>query len=54
MALCNVVYSYTSTWQGRAVERWGYPVTLTLDGAFGLVSVFLLPFMGRLGRGDPR
>ena len=54
MALCNVVYSYTSTWQGRAVERWGYPVTLALDGAFGLVSVFLLPFMGRLGRGDPR
>jgi PAT family beta-lactamase induction signal transducer AmpG len=47
MALCNVVYSYTSTWQGQSMQRWGYPVTLTLDGAFGLVCVLLIPFMGR-------
>jgi PAT family beta-lactamase induction signal transducer AmpG len=50
MALCNFVYSYTSTWQGRALEHWGYPTTLTLDALFGLISVALLPFMGRLGR----
>jgi PAT family beta-lactamase induction signal transducer AmpG len=50
MALCNVVYSYTSTWQGRAVVHWGYPVTLTIDALFGLLSIALLPFMGRLGR----
>jgi PAT family beta-lactamase induction signal transducer AmpG len=50
MALCNLVYSYTSTWQGRSLEHWGYPATLTLDAAFGLISITLLPFMGRLGR----
>jgi len=35
--LCNLVYSYTSTWQGRALEHWGYPTTLTLDALFGLI-----------------
>ncbi|HET7498169.1 MAG TPA: MFS transporter, partial [Candidatus Eisenbacteria bacterium] len=47
MALCNLVYSYTSGWQGHALVRWGYPATLALDGAFGLLSLVLLPFMGR-------
>jgi len=46
MALCNLVYSYTSNWQGHAVVRWGYPATLALDAAFGFVCLFLLPFMG--------
>jgi MFS transporter, PAT family, beta-lactamase induction signal transducer AmpG len=50
MALCNLVYSYTSTWQGHALEHWGYPTTLTLDALFGLISIMLLPFMGRLRR----
>ena len=48
MALTNVVYSYSSTWQGHATARWGYPVTLVLDGAFGLVCLLILPFMGAL------
>jgi PAT family beta-lactamase induction signal transducer AmpG len=52
MALCNIVYSYTSTWQGHALVRWGYPATLTLDAVFGLVSIALLPFMGRLRRAE--
>jgi len=46
MGLCNIVYSYSATWQGRALTLWGYPVTLALDGAFGLVCLLLLPFMG--------
>jgi PAT family beta-lactamase induction signal transducer AmpG len=46
MALTNVVYSYTSTWQGHSLQRWGYPATLILDGAFGLVCLSLLPVMG--------
>jgi len=50
MALCNVVYSYTSTWQGHALQRWGYPATLTIDAIFGLVSISLLPLMGRRRR----
>ena len=53
MALCNLVYSYTATWQGHALVRWGYPATLTADGFFGLVSLSLLPFMGRLRSESP-
>lgn len=45
MALCNLVISYSATWQGFAVEHWGYPITLTLDGVTGLVCLALLPFM---------
>ena len=52
MALCNVVYSYSSTWQGHVLQRWGYPVTLMIDAIFGLVSISLLPLMGRKRR-DP-
>ncbi|HKW50220.1 MAG TPA: MFS transporter [Candidatus Eisenbacteria bacterium] len=47
MAMCNLVYSYTSTWQGHSLQRWGYPATLTLDAAFGLICLALLPLMGR-------
>jgi len=53
MALTNMVYSYTSAWQGHALERWGYPATLTADGLFGLVSLLVLPFMGLLRRESP-
>ena len=50
MALSNFVYSYSSEWQGHAAVRWGYPATLAIDGAFGLVSVLVLPLMGSLRR----
>jgi len=53
MALCNLVYSYTSLWQGHSMSRWGYPATLVLDALFGLVSLVLLPFMGALRRAEP-
>ena len=45
MAMLNVVISYSATWQGWAVERWGYPVTLTIDSVAGLVVIALLPLM---------
>ncbi len=45
MALSNLVISYSATWQGFAIEHWGYPVTLALDSATGLVCLLLLPFM---------
>ena len=54
MALCNVVFAYSAWWQGLAAERWGYPATLALDGAFGLVSLSILPFMGTLTAGRTR
>lgn len=45
MALCNLVITYSATWQGFAIERWGYPITLTIDGLAGLVCIALLPFL---------
>ena len=45
MAMANLVITYTSWWQGLSIVRWGYPVTLGLDAAFGLIVLFLLPFM---------
>ncbi|MBP6508680.1 MAG: MFS transporter [Opitutaceae bacterium] len=45
MAMSNLVISYSATWQGFAIDHWGYPITLILDGAAGLVCISLLPFM---------
>jgi len=45
MALMNWAIAYTATWQGWAVEHWGYPLTLTADATFGLVCLACLPFM---------
>jgi PAT family beta-lactamase induction signal transducer AmpG len=45
MALLNLVIQYSARWQGLALERWGYPITLTLDAALGLISLVLLPFV---------
>jgi PAT family beta-lactamase induction signal transducer AmpG len=45
MAIFNFVISYSATWQGFAVERWGYPITLAMDSAFGLFCLGLLPFL---------
>lgn len=45
MALSNLVISYSATWQGFAVEHWGYPITLTVDSITGLICLLLLPFM---------
>jgi len=50
MALTNFATSYSAQWQGHAVQRWGYPATLALDGAFGLVCLVLLPWMGAARR----
>jgi MFS transporter, PAT family, beta-lactamase induction signal transducer AmpG len=52
MAMANLVISYTSWWQGLSIVRWGYPVTLGLDAAFGLVVLFFLPFMAPKRKGD--
>ena len=53
MALTNLVFSYSSTWQGHSLVRWGYPATLVIDGVFGLVCLLVLPFMGRLRHAEP-
>jgi len=45
MALLNLCISYTAWWQGIAVERFGYPLTLVADCAFGMTALLLLPLM---------
>jgi PAT family beta-lactamase induction signal transducer AmpG len=52
MALMNLVTSYTYRWQGKALATaaeggWGLtlPQVLTLDSAFGLVFLLVLPFV---------
>jgi hypothetical protein len=52
MAMLNAVISYSAWWQGRALERWGYPITLAIDAVFGLVCVALLPLL-RVPRREP-
>jgi predicted MFS family arabinose efflux permease len=45
MALLNFVTSYSATWQGLALARWGYPATLGLDALVGLLGLSLLPLV---------
>ncbi|HET9253288.1 MAG TPA: MFS transporter [Candidatus Eisenbacteria bacterium] len=51
MALCNVVYAYTPKWQGISLVRLGYPATLAIDTAFGLVCLLLVPLLKGQGPG---
>jgi len=52
MAMSNLVITYTSWWQGLSIVRWGYPVTLGLDAAVGLIVLFFLPFMAPKREGN--
>jgi PAT family beta-lactamase induction signal transducer AmpG len=52
MALSNLAISYSATWQGIAIEAWGYPGTMLIDAVFGLAFLAVLPFT-RKRPGDP-
>jgi MFS family permease len=45
MALNNLAISFSAFWQGIAIERFGYPVTLGLDAVVGLVGLAILPYL---------
>ena len=47
MALMNLAISYSATWQGIAIEAWGYPTTMLVDGIFGLTCLLVLPWLKR-------
>lgn len=47
MAMFNLTISYSATWQGISSETWGYPVTMLVDGFFGLCFLLLLPLTRR-------
>jgi PAT family beta-lactamase induction signal transducer AmpG len=43
MALMNLAIAYSATWQGIAIEAFGYPKTLLIDGILGLLCIALIP-----------
>ncbi len=45
MAVSNLAISTASWWQGEAIVRWGYPTTLFLDCAAGLLCLAMLPLV---------
>ncbi len=47
MALANMAISYSATWQGIAIEAWGYPTTMLVDGFFGLGCLLVIPWLKR-------
>ncbi len=52
MALMNLVISYTAYWQGHAIEAFGYPITLVLDAAAGLLCLAVLAVVPFARRAD--
>lgn len=51
MAMMNLAIAIAATWQGIAVEAWGYPVTLLVDAIIGPLCILLLPAMKRRSEG---
>src|SRR5205085_10522480 len=45
MALMNLAIAIAATWQGIAIEAWGYPTTLLVDAITGPLCCLLLPYM---------
>lgn len=53
MALSNLAISYSAAWQGAAVERLGYPLTLGIDAIAGIASIAMLPFLAPAPTEEP-
>jgi len=45
MAMLNLVNSYSTKWQCWIVEKIGYPKTLMMDVALGMVCLLFIPMM---------
>ena len=45
MAMLNLVIAYSAAWIGHAAVRFGYPMTLALDAAAGLLCLAVMPFV---------
>jgi MFS transporter, PAT family, beta-lactamase induction signal transducer AmpG len=45
MAMMNLAIAYSATWQGIAIEALGYPSTLLIDAAAGVLCLAVLPFI---------
>lgn len=51
MAMMNLAIAIAATWQGIAVEAWGYPTTLLVDAITGPLCILLLPAMYKRSEG---
>jgi PAT family beta-lactamase induction signal transducer AmpG len=45
MALANVAIAYSATWQGIAIEAWGYPRMMLIDVMVGVLCLAIIPFL---------
>jgi predicted MFS family arabinose efflux permease len=54
MALLNLGIAYSAKWQGWAVDRYGYPMTLLADAFIGLLCLVFLAAMGNIRSASPR
>jgi MFS transporter, PAT family, beta-lactamase induction signal transducer AmpG len=45
MAMMNLAIAFAASWQGVAIEAWGYPTTLLIDAIVGPLCCLLLPAM---------
>lgn len=45
MAMMNLAIAFAASWQGVAIEAWGYQTTLLVDAITGPLCVLLLPAM---------
>ncbi|MES2584869.1 MAG: MFS transporter [Pseudomonadota bacterium] len=54
MALMNLAISYSATWQGIAIEAWGYPTTMMVDGILGLCCILVIPWLKPTAAGESR
>jgi PAT family beta-lactamase induction signal transducer AmpG len=50
MAMMNLAIAFAASWQGVAIEAWGYPTTLLIDAIAGPLCVLLLPAMKQPAR----
>ena len=53
MAMSNLAIAVSATWQGQAIEAFGYPITLTLDAFVGLLVIGTVPLLKAAQPGEP-
>ncbi len=53
MAVSNLAIALSATWQGQAIEAFGYPITLLIDALVGLVVILTVPFLKPAQPGEP-
>lgn len=53
MAVSNLAIALSATWQGQAIEAFGYPLTLLFDALVGLLVILTVPMLKPAQAGEP-